>query len=164
MKTPQTSTVATMLIAAALILVAANCFADQQAEKDQTTSKDVKRETSEAIQAIKNYSVDQRDKAVKEVKVILEDLDDRIDRLQSRIEQRWDEMDQSSRESIAKSLKVLRKQRNELSEWYGGLKHSSAGAWGHIKQGFVKGYEALSNAFDQAEREFSSDKSNKSGG
>lgn len=165
MKTPKTSTVVPVLIAAAIILAAAMSFAGQKAgTENQATSTDVKRETSEAIQTIKNYSVNQRDKAVKDVKVVLEDLDDRIDRLQSRIQQRWDEMDQSSRERVAKTLKALRKQRNELSEWYGGLKHSSASAWGHIKEGFVKGYETLSNAFDRAESEFSTGKSDKSGG
>ena len=67
-------------------------------------------------------------------------------------------MDQASREKAKKNFTGLRKKRNELSEWYGGLKHSSADAWDHVKKGFVDGYEALASAFDKAENEFSSEK------
>jgi hypothetical protein len=56
-----------------------------------------------------------------------------------------------------------RKERNELSEWYGGLKHSSASAWNHVKKGFVEGYESFSKAFDNAESEFNPEESGKSG-
>ena len=53
---------------------------------------------------------------------------------------------------------MLRKKRNELSEWYGGLKHSSANAWDHVKDGFAEGYESLEDAFDKADKEFGSNK------
>ena len=156
MKTPKASTAASMLIAAVIILVAVVSFAGQENQDNKTTSKDVKQETKEAIQAIKNYSFEQRDKAVREVKVVLEDLDGRIDRMQSRVEKKWNEMDQSSREQVGNILKALREKRNKLSEWYGGLQHSSAGAWTHVKEGFIEGYESVASAFDKAEDEFSS--------
>jgi hypothetical protein len=84
--------------------------------------------------------------------------------MQSRIENKWNEMDQASRESARKTIQALRKKRNELSEWYGGMKHSSAEAWDQVKKGFVDSYDALANAFDKAEDEFSSEKSDQSGG
>ena len=156
MKTPKASTAASMLIAAVIILVAVVSFAGQENQDNKTTSKDVKQETKEAIQAIKNYSFEQRDKAVREVKVVLEDLDGRIDRMQSRVEKKWNEMDQSSREQVGNILKALREKRNKLSEWYGGLQHSSAGAWNHVKEGFVEGYDSVARAFEKTEEEFSS--------
>jgi gas vesicle protein len=156
MKTSKKSTVASMLIAAVIILVSAVSFAGQEDQNNKTTSKDVKQETTEAIQAIKNYSFEQRDKAVREVKVVLADLDGRIDRMQSRVEKKWNEMDQSSREQVRNTLKALREKRNKLSEWYGGLQHSSADAWNHVKEGFIEGYQSVASAFDKAENEFSS--------
>jgi len=51
-------------------------------------------------------------------------------------------------------LKSLRKKRNELAEWYGGMQHSSAKAWEHVKRGFLKSYEALSKAYEKAVKEF----------
>jgi len=164
MKKLKAATAVSMFSAAVLIMVSAATFADQQtANENKATSKDVKQETMEAIEAIKKYSIEKKDKAVREVKVVLEDLDARIDRMQSRIEKKWDEMDQTSREKARKTIQALRKKRNELSEWYGGLKHSSADAWDHVKEGFVEGYEALANAFDKAENELSSDDPGKSG-
>lgn len=164
MKKLKAATAVSMLGAAALIMFSAATFADQQtASENKGTSKDVKQETMEAIEAIKKYSIEKKDKAVREVKVVLEDLDTRIDRMQSRIENKWNEMDQASRESARKTIQALRKKRNELSEWYGGMKHSSADAWDHVKEGFVEGYEAVANAFDKAENELSSDESGKSG-
>ena len=133
-------------------------FAAQNTQDDKTTSKDVKMETMEAIQTIKSYSVNQRDKAIKQGKDLLDDMDARIDHMQSLVEKKWNEMNQASREKLNESLTALRKKRNELSEWYGGLKHSSANAWDHVKDGFVEGYESLADAFDKAEKEFGSNK------
>ena len=111
---------------------------------------------------LKNYSIEKKDKSVSEVKVALEKMDARMDRMQNQIANKWDEMDQASRDMAKEIMQALRKKRNELSEWYGGMKHSSADAWDHVKKGFVDGYEALAGAFDKAENEFGSDESGKS--
>ena len=153
-----TATAASVFIAAFFILGSMVSFAAQNTQDDKTTSKDVKMETMEAIQTIKSYSVNQRDKALKQGKDLLDDMDARIDHMQSLVEKKWNEMNQASREKLNESLTALRKKRNELSEWYGGLKHSSANAWDHVKDGFVEGYESLADAFDKAEKEFGSNK------
>ncbi len=98
MKTLKTATATLMLITAVMILISAVSFAGQKSGDDKATSKDVKQESMEAIEAIKKYTVDKKNEAVREVKVVLEDLDTRIDRMQSHIENKWNEMDQASRE------------------------------------------------------------------
>lgn len=159
MKKQNTTMIVSILSAAVLIIGWAVPSASQQtADQNSATATDVKQETLEAVEALKKYSIEEKDNAVKEVKLILEDLDARIDRMQSRVEKKWDEMDQASRDKAKETLQALRKKRNELSEWYGGLKHSSADAWDQVKMGFAEGYEALASAFDKAENEFSSDK------
>jgi TolA-binding protein len=158
MKIRKAETAKSMLIAAVILLmVSAVPYAGQAEQDSKTTSKDVKRETKEALQAIKSYSFEQRDKAVKEVKAVLNDLDGRIDRMQNRVEQKWSEMDRSSQEQLRKTLKTLREKRNQLSEWYGGLQQSSSGAWNHVKEGFIEGYDSVASAFDKAQKEFDSD-------
>lgn len=77
---------------------------------------------------LKNYSIEKKDKSVSEVKVALEKMDARMDRMQNQIANKWDEMDQASRDMAKEIMQALRKKRNELSEWYGGMKHSSADA------------------------------------
>ncbi len=131
-------------------------FADQTA-KEETTTQEVKREIKEAYNAVKNYTADQRDEAVKKVKVTLEMIDGQIESMENSIAKKWDQMDQAARRQARSTLAALRKQRNELAEWYGGLKYSSAEAWGQVKNGFLNSYEALSKAFGKAESELDPD-------
>ena len=60
----------------------------------------------------------------------------------------------SARQKVKANLKALRQQRNELAEWYGGLKNSSADAWEQMKKGFSNAYQALSDSWEKAKGEF----------
>ena len=55
-----------------------------------------------------------------------------------------------TREEARQGLRELRRQRIELAEWYGGLRNSSAKAWGSVKQGFAEAYTALQDAWREA--------------
>ena len=144
------------LLAALLIMFSTSSIASEKKENKTTSAQDVKQETMEAMKAIKNYSYEQKDEAVKKVKAAMDNLDARIDRMQDDVQKNWNKMGQASREKANKTMKALRKKRNDLGEWYGGVKHSSANAWNHVKDGFVSGYESLSVSFDKAQKEFES--------
>ena len=118
------------------------------------SAEEVKEKVAEAAEAIKNYSVAQRDEALKKAKAVLDDLDGRIDGMQSQLNEKWDQMDQLARKKAMDTLTTLRKQRNEIAEWYGGLKHSSSNAWEDVKKGFIKSYQVLRETFDKVQREF----------
>lgn len=89
----------------------------------------------------------------------MEKLDGQIESMENRIGKKWDQMDQAARRQARSTLAALRKQRNELAEWYGGLKYSSVAAWEHVKNGFLKSYESLAKIFGKAEGEFKSNES-----
>jgi len=151
MKTQRARKAALFFVAAIFLAVGWVLFAAQTpAEK----TKDVKEKVAEAAEAIKNYSFDQRDKAIVNAKAALADLDARIDGMESRLNKRWDQMDQATRKKAIDTLTALRKQRNEVAEWYGGLKHSSGNAWEDVKKGFLKSYQELRDAFDRAHSQF----------
>lgn len=128
-------------------------------ENDNSSVQDIKQETIELLQALKAYSVDQRDEAVEQAGKALGNLDKRIEKLESHMLGHWDEMDQAARDNAQTSLQALRQQRTRVAEWYGGMKSSSASAWGHIKEGFSSAYRALHGAWQKSEQEFSDDKS-----
>jgi len=65
----------------------------------------------------------------------LDKLDKRIDALEVHVDESWDKMDKDTRKKARDSLKALRKQRNQVAEWYGSLKSSTENAWEHMKQG-----------------------------
>ena len=129
-----------------------------ETSSEKTSIEEVKQETQDLIQTIKAYTADKRDEAIQKTKSALENLDKRIDSLETRIENNWDNMNKAAREKARANLKALRKQRIKVAEWYGGLKSSSVDAWGHIKKGFSDAYEAFSDAWEKAEKEFGSGK------
>jgi hypothetical protein len=126
------------------------------AETDQTSAADIKRETAELLQSLKNYGAEQRDEALEKSRAALENIDRRIDSLESKMLDNWDDMDQAARQQAHDSLQALREQRTRVAEWYGSMKSSSADAWGHIRQGFSKAYQALHEAWEKSEQEFRS--------
>ncbi len=144
---------------AALVITVPLCFTPlviAQSSNDSVTAQDVKEETRQFINTLGEYSAGQRDQALKEANQALEKLDVRIDKLETRIDENWDSMTQAARQETRANLKVLRKQRNELSEWYGSLKYSSADAWDHLKEGFSNAYQSINDAWENAKSEFDS--------
>jgi hypothetical protein len=124
------------------------------AEPSGIAAKDISKKAGEAGRAIKDYTVAQRDDAIKNAKAGLDDLDRRIGRLERKLDSEWEGMDQSARRKARAALSALRKERNDAAEWYGGLKHSSAESWEQVKAGFVKSYEVLKESFAKARKQF----------
>ncbi len=118
----------------------------------KTTAKDVSRKAGETGRAIKDYTVAQRDEALKQAKAALDDVDARIRRMERKLDNEWDKMDQVARRKSRAALNALRRERGELAEWYGGLKHGSAESWEEVKAGFVKSYEVLRQSFVKARK------------
>lgn len=118
------------------------------------TTANISQKADEAGRAIKDYTVAQRDDAIKNAKAGLDDLDRRIGRLERKLDREWDKMDQSARNKARAALNALRRERNDAAEWYGGLKHSSAESWEQVKAGFVKSYEVLKESFAKARKQF----------
>jgi hypothetical protein len=123
-------------------------------DNDKTTAKEVRQETVDAAEAIKNYTADKRDEAAVKARAALVALDARIEALEVRIDKNWDKMDKAARDQARSTLKALRKQRVEVAEWYGSLQNSTASAWEHMKKGFTDAYGSLRRAWEKAEREY----------
>jgi hypothetical protein len=132
-----------------LLVMASPGFSAVAAEA--TSAENIKQETAELLEALKVYSTEQRDAAVEQSRVALENLDQRIDALEIQMLDQWHEMDQATRTRTRDSLQALREQRTHVAEWYGGLKSSSADAWEQIKQGFSAAYQTLSEDWQKSE-------------
>jgi len=139
-------------IAAAAIfalLLSGAAVADEETDLD-----DVQKEWSEAVGSIKDYSAAQRDAAVEKAGATLDSMDRSIEDLEQRTADEWEDMSEEAREARLETLRELAHQRNELAEWYGGMKHSSSQAWDEVKQGFVDAYDVLQEAWQDAVEEF----------
>jgi Skp family chaperone for outer membrane proteins len=140
------------IVLAVSMLTPAAFAASSSAEK--TSMEEVQQQMKEAATAIKNYSVEQRDEAGREVKATLNELDADIEHLQQRLDKKAGHMDKAARQKARAALEDIRKQRNDLSEWYGGMQHSTSEAWQEIKSGFLESFEILQQSIDKAQEEF----------
>lgn len=121
------------------------------------SSENPKEEVKEAAEAIGSYTVEQKNAAVAKAGELMEKLDDKIDVWEEKMEANWDDLKESSQENYRKSLRKMRQQRNELSEWYGSMKHSSSEAWNEVKEGFSNAYDGLVDAYSDSEKNISKD-------
>jgi hypothetical protein len=153
MKTCSFNNLVKVIIALTSLMIASMAFAAQPTPSN-TTAQDVEKKVTDAVAAIKTYAIDQRDEALQNAKIVLDDIDARINDLESRLSQKWDQMDQAARQKAASHLAALRKDRNKVAEWYGGLKHGSSQAWEDVKTGFSKSSQDLQNAFKKAYGDF----------
>ncbi len=110
---------------------------------------EVKEKVTDVDQAIKDYSVNQRDEALKKAQAALRELDFRIDTMKSQVNKKFQEMDQSARKKAKIAFRELKKMRNEVSEWYDRLENNSSKEWEDIKKGFLKSYRELRDTFDE---------------
>lgn len=120
--------------------------------KDESAA--VKREASEALDAIKSYSAEQRDQAVQELDDVLTRLDSRIAALKVRIDNKAADMKDDARANAESTMNELRQARDALGEKYEDLKDSSGDAWGRVKNAFAESYESVSQSLQRATEEF----------
>jgi hypothetical protein len=150
------------LVAASLIALApfvANLPAHAVDTKASTDTKlqQVKNQSAQALEAMKNYTAAQRSDALAKGKELLDAMDTRIDQLELRTQSEWGQLSRQARERRQTAMHALRQQRDDVAQWYGGIRHGSAGAWDEVKQGFVDAYGTLSRSFGDAVAQFDAD-------
>ena len=144
---------ASLLIIALLGFVAGNAVASSH-QDGETTATDVKKEAVETYDALKSYTVEQRDEAMTFAEKKLSELDSRIEELQGTLDRKWQDMSEASRTKTRQTLNQLKQQREKVAEWYGGMQHSSSEAWTEVKKGFADSYDRLEKAFIDARKSF----------
>lgn len=135
---------AAAVIAAAIAINPAHAADMKNGESDDTS---VGTELSEAAQAIKNYTVEQRDAALREAEEMMASLDRQIEEQQREFNEGWDDLTTEAREQTMELRWEMQQQRNELAEWYGGMKHSTAEAWDDVTTGFANAYDDIQSSW-----------------
>ncbi len=124
---------------------------------ENTGLDEVEEKISAAAEALKKYSVQQREQATARLGELLAELDAMIESLEQRLTDEGAKMDRLARDKARATLQRLREERTRLAEWYGGMKYSSAGAWEQIQKGLDESFDAFSEAMKRAAEEFSQD-------
>jgi DNA repair exonuclease SbcCD ATPase subunit len=139
--------------AAAVALACAGTAAAAQDDDPFTTPEEVRTEISEAMDAIADYSAQERDAALAEAREALDRIDAEIERREQALRENWADMSESARDAARESLRDLREARNRLGERYGALQAGASGAWTELREGFTDAWDAFSGAWDTADED-----------
>jgi ElaB/YqjD/DUF883 family membrane-anchored ribosome-binding protein len=125
-------------------------------EKEQTTSQqieNVKTETKQAAQDMKDYTFAQKAEFVKQMQIQLDALNKDLDQLSAKIDSSSDAVKAEAKPK----LQALRDQAAQLNKQLDEAKNATESTWDSVKNGFQKAYEATKDGFNQA-RQWVSDK------
>ena len=125
-------------------------------DKQQTTSQqieNVKTETKQAAQDMKDYTFAQKAEFVKTMQGQLDALNKDLDQLAAKIESSSDAVKAEAKPK----LQALRDQAAKLNTQLDEAKNATESTWDSVKSGFQKAYEATKDGFNQA-RQWVSDK------
>ena len=120
---------------------------------EATSMADVKKELSEAMDAIKAYSAERKADAFKAMEQALKQMDQQIELLADKIKKEWAQMEPEARKKAEETMDQLRGQRDRMAESIDKWKESSAPSWNKIKDEFMKNYEEFKKSFENADQE-----------
>ena len=139
-------------LATVALLVVTTIPSMAQDKTSNITEKEVRTEISQAMDAIANYSNQERDQALAEARDALDKVDAEIERREHALQENWAEMSEAARKSARSSLKDLRKARNNLAQRYGALEAGTSNAWDELKSGFSAAWKEFSEAWEAADK------------
>ena len=124
--------------------------------KEQTTSQqleNVKSETKEAAQDMKDYTFAQKAEFVKQMHGQFDALNKDLDQLAAKIDSSSDAVKAEAKPK----LQALRDQAAQLNKQLDEARNATESTWDSVKNGFKKAYETTKDGFNQA-RKWVSDK------
>ena len=92
--------------------------------------RQVQRDWSKASRELMHYGVAQRDEALARGKKLLDKMDRRLDALEAQTQRNWSKLSRAARAQRREALRELRRQRNRVAEWYGGMGAAANCGWG----------------------------------
>jgi len=140
----------------AFLSIAAFAVGCNKEQKEQTTSQqieNVKTETKQAAQDMKDYTFAQKAEFVKTMQGQLDTLNKDLDQLSAKIDSSSDAVKAEAKPK----LQALRDQTAQLNKQLEDASNATESTWDSVKTGFQKAYDATKDGFNQA-RQWVSDK------
>ena len=146
----------TTLVITVLSIAAFAVGCNKEQTPEQTTSQqieNVKTETKQAAQDMKDYTFAQKAEFVKTMQGQLDALNKDLDQLSAKIDSSSDAVKAEAKPK----LQALRDQTAQLNKQLDEAKNATESTWDSVKAGFQKAYDATKDGFNQA-RQWVSDK------
>ena len=141
-----------LLLAAALMMAnTASSWARDATEGvpnvKQPDHENVQAQMRDTWEAIKQFSVEQKDQALAALRQAMDALDEDIDNASANIEKNWQDMSQDARLRKQEALSEMKDQREELGDRYQDLKAASADNWEAAKARFGGAWSKTKDAW-----------------
>jgi len=117
-----------------------------QAVEWPLTAADVRREVREALEAVKDYTFQNKDEYQRRLEQVLNDLNARAEDLQRRAAQAGEQ----AREQLRPQLEALRQKSEAVRRQLDKVKAATPDAWSDIKAGVSSAVDELQKAFEKA--------------
>jgi chromosome segregation ATPase len=146
----------TTLVITVLSIAAFAVGCNKEQTPEQTTSQqieNVKTETKQAAQDMKDYTFAQKAEFVKTMQGQLDALNKDLDQLSAKIDSSSDAVKAEAKPK----LQALRDQVAQLNKQLADAQNATESTWDSVKSGFSKAYDATKDGFNQA-RQWVSDK------
>ncbi|SEP12886.1 hypothetical protein SAMN04490248_12738 [Salinihabitans flavidus] len=140
-------------VAAVALSVVALPAAAQDDDDGLTTTQELRAEVSETMEAIVDYSAQQRDQALAQGREMLNQLDAEIARREQALRENWSEMSEAAQETARERMRDLRQARNALGERFGALQSGASDVWSDLKAGFSDAWDRFSDAWSAADED-----------
>ncbi|MFW5957617.1 MAG: hypothetical protein ACOCQ0_00515 [Desulfosalsimonas sp.] len=124
----------------------------QAEEKGNNTGRELKQNAMEFMESLKNYNAEKQKEAAGKLKTELDQMDERLEKMERRFEKEKSQMSREMREKMESDMESLRRQRDELGEWYEKFKTGSADAWDQIRQGLSKAFRDFSRSLEKTDK------------
>lgn len=157
---PMNRTLATLVavgalgMAQALPAQAASHMAASHMKDNDVTIEEVQQAFARAADRVQDYTVDQREDALRSAREAIDVAEAEIRRMEDRLDRQWDRMSTAARRDARQAMREMNERRFVLARWYGSMTSSSKGAWGDIKRGFAKAFDDMERAMSNARAEF----------
>lgn len=132
-------------------LVACGGETDDQQNQSGAYSEDVKKEASEAYEALEAYAMKKKDQFLEQAEVTLKSYEERIDELKARAEEASGE----AKKKIETAMQEWDAKKQTLIEKIEEMKAASAERWQKLEEQVDAAMEELKQLYEQARSAFS---------
>jgi hypothetical protein len=128
----------------------------ETAKSEQTSLEDVQRKAGEAYQAAKKYAFEHKDEYMKEAKAKLAEWQKKTDEQIAKLKAQAKDASGETKAKIDQAISNLEEHKDAVREKYSELEKSTKQAWGNVRDGMEKAFNAMKKSFQEASSHYKS--------
>jgi predicted RNase H-like nuclease (RuvC/YqgF family) len=126
----------------------------EEESKTKTTYGDVKKDTKQAMNTVKDYTQQKKEEYLQKMNAELGELEKKINELQNKVESKTSSLKEESKAKFSQSMAALNKEKQAAAKKLEELKSASGKSWNDIKSGVDSTMDRLSKTYEKVRSNF----------